>query len=439
MNLRAPAVTLVVLLAACTASPTVTPTATAPPTATPAPTLSPDTPPTATPTLAPTSTIAPTVPPTAHPTPSASPAPTPVATWTGPDLIASGSFRETDITVDPAGVARVAAAGSGAGNRGIWYLTNSSGTWTSEQVSIPPVEPGLDGMQYDGEPSIALDGDGSVWIAFTRWACDDCAPNPSSGIFYVTNAGGTWSDPTQLSGDECSEPSLAVRDGVIHLAYSEGMTPMLSNYPVWYGTDAGGDWALTRLARNGMTPRVVLDGAGLANVLYASTGGQTRTLRFVSQTPEGTFGEAETIPGAIDPYDLELTVDPITGTLWAGWSASSEDGAHIDAIVASRDGAGWSAPLIAMTDGDLTGLGVLGGTVQMVALQTSEDWGALLYSINTSGAFETSTIDQAGGDSSSLTLDSTGRPHIVFALSDPKAQRGLWYAIGPNVIPIATG
>ena len=126
MNLRAPAAALVVLvLAACS--------------------------------------VAPTTPPTAQLwgrglAPTSGPTPTPATSWTGPNLIAQGVFRETDIAIDASGFVHIAAAGAGADNRGIWYITDASGNWTKERISTPPAVAGYEGLEYDGEPSIAAMG-----------------------------------------------------------------------------------------------------------------------------------------------------------------------------------------------------------------------------------------------------------------------------------------
>lgn len=424
MNLRAPAAALAVLvLAACSATPTTTPTAQ--PTTSPVPTMSSGTTWAPTPTLAPTPTVEPTAPPTAEPTaaPTVGPTSTPATSWTGPELVIPGAFDDTAILVDASGAAHVAAAGSVVDNKGIWYLTNASGTWTSERVSTAPPVEGFEGLEYDGEPSIAMDSDGSTWIAFTRWACDECAPNPSDGIFLVTNAGDTWSEPVQMAGNQTSQPSLVARDGATYLAYAEGMVPGLRSFPVWYRTDS----SLVRVARNGSNPQLWLDSNGSPRILFAAAG----IRRAIEDT--GTF-YLESLPGSNGGMSPRYAFDPVTSSPAAAWSAWSSDQQHINVMYSGSQFGIWPDPTIAIPDGDVIGLGIYNGVVHLIAVKADpEDWGGLLYATNAGGDFAVSTLHGSGGMNSALAVDSTGRPHIVFTVEDPAGKRGIWYGMGPTV------
>lgn len=424
MNMRALTAALITLaLAACTSTPTTTPTQ--------APTASPGasatavvTPPaSATPTLPPTPTIEPTATPTVTPTPAPTVEPTPVANWMEPELIAQGTFQETDIVVDSQGFVHGAAAGYGPDNRGIWYFTNASGSWASQRVSTPPREE--QGDEYDGEPSIALDTDGSVWIAFARWSCWDCAPNPPESVFVATNASGAWSEAEQLADCMCGGPSLNVRDGIAYLAYHEygGWYFGTRNWPVWYATNASGAWLTTQVTKKGATPQLALDADGSVQILYYAP----NDIRLVTQLLDGSFGQVEILPGSSDGYDLDLAVDAGTGAMWAGWSQSSADHNHINVMVASRGPGGWSQPEMAIADGDLTGLGAGQGLLHASAVVSDLDhWGGLLYATNLSGSFATEKLAEAGGDTSSVALDASGRADLVYSIDEPKSDRGLW-------------
>lgn len=373
--------------------------------------------------VAPTPGCEPTASPTAEPTATPTATPTPVARWTGPDLVVPGAFSDAALALDAAGHAHIAAAGSGTDNQGIWYVTNASGAWAKERVSIPPPVEGSEGYEYDGEPSIALDSDGSIWIAFTRWACSQCAPNPSDGIFLVTNAGGTWSEPIQMAGNQTSQPSLVARDGATYLAYAEGMVPGLRSFPVWYRTDS----SLVRVARNGSNPQLWLDSNGSPRILFAAAG----IRRAIEDT--GTF-YLESLPGSNGGMSPRYAFDPVTSSPAAAWSAYSSDQQHINVMYSGSQFGIWPDPTIAIPDGDVIGLGIYNGVVHLIAVKADpEDWGGLLYATNAGGDFAITVLDQFGGFDSALALDSAGRPHVVFAVEEPRAGRGIWYGIGPSV------
>lgn len=117
------------------------------------------------------------------------------------------------LAVDSEGHAHVAAVNV----RGIFYLTNATGPWTTELVSTP-----IDGG-YDGGPSIIVNEEGSATIAFARYSalrCTlRCGPVGSQGIFMVTNETGRWSDAVAIVEGGGQEPSLQAVGGRLQLAY----------------------------------------------------------------------------------------------------------------------------------------------------------------------------------------------------------------------------
>src|SRR5918995_3467761 len=209
--------------AAVTAEPTGEPPSSADATRRPEPTSAESPSTTAEPSELPVETDSPVPSDSPLPSPDASPVASPQVYWTEPELAAEGRYSQPDVLVDDEGFVHAAVAGAGNNNRGIWYLTNSTGGWTIEQASIAPGTGDSEEGGYDGEPSIALDEQGNVWIAFTRWTCWECAPNPSVGIFLTTNEqGDAWALPVQVTGDQTNSPSLLVRDGERHFAFAEG-------------------------------------------------------------------------------------------------------------------------------------------------------------------------------------------------------------------------
>ena len=449
MNVRAVAVALAILaLAACTSTPTVTPTPAPTPMPTPsgtpvitptasvppseAATLTPS--PTPTPTLAPTPTPTPTATPTATPTvvpsatptatPTATPVPTPVA-WPAGNHISGGGFSQPAVAVDATGSVHIAA--TAADNEGIWYLTNASGSWVTQQVVTPWSEdPEMTGMV--GQPAIAVDPtDGSVWIAFVYWRCTDCAPGGSNGIFLVNNVAGTWSEPVQRGSNGAVSPSMAVRDGRVYLACELPGDYGHRYGPILIGTDAPGAWEMQQIVQAGTLPHLVLDADGQVGVLFA--GGNA--MRYAYQKPNGSF-VIERLPGTIGVvgslWHSLLAVDPVTGDSWAAWNGFGDPGVY-PVFLAKRGADGWSDPIAAIPDGDLSGLGVRDGVVQLTAEKSG-----LIYASNGSGAFVEQIVDASRtywGDAA-FALLPTGRPIVVIARDEPGNRSGMWFLKGPG-------
>ena len=383
------------------------------------------------PTVEPTSepTTEPTVEPTAEPTetPTTEPTSTPSSEWTAAELVAGGKFAEPVVAIDSAGYVHVAAAGNGSDNRGIWYFTNASGAWATKRVTIaPPSSGSYLGEEYDGEPSIALDTDGSVWIAFTRWTCGACAPNPSDGVFYVTNSSGDWSDPTQVAGAQFNSPSLVARDGAFYIALAQGMVPGRSSYPIWYGNLTA--LAIAQIAHNGNSPTLYVDPAGRADVLFADN-----DVRFATQTGDGSF-DIQFIAGSKGGFSPLLSVNDEASRVFAAWDGYSADAEHLNVYVAELLPGGWSDPVLAMSDTDLTGLAVgADGIVHIVGANGAVDSGnELLYASNAGGEYATTTLSVSGGYDSALAVNGQAA-NVVYAV-DSGGKQGVWFLVGPTGI-----
>ncbi|MEP7379141.1 MAG: hypothetical protein ABI725_06200 [Chloroflexota bacterium] len=460
MNTRALAAALIVLaLAACTSTPTVSPTpgpsatpaptltpastipptpsGTLPPTLTPGPTPTPSPIPTpsATPTTtpSPSPTVAPTPTPTTtpSPTPTATPTPTPAA-WPAPDRIARGDFAEPAIAVDTNGAIHIAATGTGSDNQGIWYLTDATGAWVKQEAVAPwSWDPEFE-SRVD-EPTLAIDPiDGSAWIAFTYWQCGDCIPNWPNGIYLVNNVGGAWSQPVQLAGDGVNWPSLAVKDGHAYLACWEAGDYTHAHGAIFFNTDASGAWSAQVVAQKGRSPHLVLDADGRVGILFGAS-----DLRYARQKSDGTFA-IEHLPGAPDivgPWvHSQLAVDPLSGDTWAAWSAPSDDQGNSVVYVATRGSTGWSDPIAAIAaiaDGDLIGLDVRDGVVQLIAQKSG-----ITYANDASGAFVEQVVatTEAYWGTAAFALGPTGRPIVVYTHDvDTGGAPGIWFLKGPEV------
>jgi hypothetical protein len=333
------------------------------------------------------------------------------------------------VAVDPSGKVHIAA--TGADNGGIWYASNATGSWVEQRV-VAPWNSDLEMTGTVDEATIAIDpSDGSVWIAFIYWDCGDCAPGWSSGIFVTNNTAGTWSEPLQLTQDDGAiYPSLAVRSGHVYLAWAVAGDYVHRYGPVVFGTDASGVWETRQVARAGAYPRIAINASGAPVILF---GGDS--VRYAHQKSSGSFG-VETLPGtagSVGHFAHPITaVDPATGDIWAAWTThSGEYGQVPDVFVATRGSDGWSDPMSALPGGELIGLGVREGVVQLAAEKNG-----IAYANNAGGAFVEQFLYRPSnfywGDGAFALLPS-GRPVIVIARDIPSNDSGLWLLKGPPV------
>jgi hypothetical protein len=351
--------------------------------------------------------VAPTATPTATPTPVA---------WPAADRIARGFFSHPVIAVDSSGAVHIATRGIGDDNQGIWYLTNATGRWVKRQVATAPYsyEETLD----DG-PEIAIDpSDGSVWIAFTYGDCPDTLTcTYSEGVFLVSNAGGAWAEPVQLTGENTSDASLVVRDGHVYLAwdqYSDCLYACPSS--TWFGADASGEWAVQQIAGIAQSPQLVVSADGEVGILFTQEGN-----RYARQKVNGSFVVERMSRHGVGRL---IAVDAVTGDTWVALSENR------NVFLASRGPDGWSDPVMAVPDAyPVWGLGVRDGVVHLIAEQSR----SLMYADNASGTFDTVMLAPANssGYYSALALGPTGRPYVVLT-HDVSGPMGIWFLEGPG-------
>jgi len=328
-------------------------------------------------------------------------------------------FEPSPDGVGGVGAVHVVAAGSGSQNRGIWYVTNGSGQWIAERLTTLPTG-SADREEYDGEPSIALAADGSVWIAFTRWECRECAPNPSEGVFVMGNPSGSWSDPVRVAKAQSNSPSLDARDGAVHLAYAFGMLPVPGpeEYPTFYGTDAGGGWTFREVAGNADYPQLSVGPDGLVQVLHLNMGVRLAT----AESPSSAFA-VESVYGDGNEWGPLLGTDT-DGRPVAAWTSVANEN---EVFYSSRFSGSWSPP-VAVMDGVLQGLVVDGaGTAHLIA---SSEAGGLVYTIGRDAFAEPVSLFAGDATRAAMAVDPSGRPHVTFTVGSPPGERGIWYMAG---------
>ena len=143
-------------------------------------------------------------------------------------------------------------------SEGLFYLTNAGGEWSEEQLPTPPLR------GADVRPAIDVDSDGTVHVVYS-WCQLDCPDDPLlNGAYHLTRQSGAWSEAERLP-DGVSAGSLRVDNGTLHLAYS---TSAGDTIPAYYSTNAGGSWSTTELAADGDIIGLELDGSGTAYVVF---------------------------------------------------------------------------------------------------------------------------------------------------------------------------
>jgi hypothetical protein len=360
------------------------------------------------------------------------------------------SYHQLDVAVDAQGVAHVAAVLGG----GIFYLTNTSGSWTRERLTTGSRT--RRAIEIDGQPSIALDSDGSVWIAWVHYSGhgqDVWGPYPGP-IRYATNRTGSWSAPPTIASGH--SPSLQIRNGRVHVAYQVGypidVLDARERYPIRYATDAGGTLSDVLVANHGTAPQLRLASDGTPRVLFGDEYGLLRNvteLRYATgDSPTGPFN-VERISGSRDEEAVfGFALDEADRPRIA-WRAGDGEAEGLSVHVQEWNGA-WSMPTAVLTPAEVPGrAGLAGFAVDSsrgavhIVLDTAEwvvvgdDWeyqsNGLLYTTDRSAGVEQLQPAESAGflDSLAIAIGGDGRVHVLFALEETDAA-GLWYGVGPS-------
>ena len=177
------------------------------------------------------------------------------------------------------------------------------------------------------------------------------------------------------------------------------------------------------VAQRGILPHLLLDAAARVGILFAAS-----DIRYARQTASGDFA-IEHLPSTGDAAAAwvysSLGIDTISGNPWAAWVG--QNGVY----VATRGAGGWSDPITAIPDGDLIGLGVRDGVVQLIGVGSG-----LIYASNASGTFAQQVLDTSTNfywGNATFALLPSGRPIVVIARDTPGNDSGMWLLKGPAV------
>jgi hypothetical protein len=117
----------------------------------------------------------------------------------------------------------------------------ASAGWTKEAVT--------DGW-FLWYPAVAVEPDDDFEIVYTRLGSDP-------GLFFATNAGGSWSSTRVSSGDHWGPDVILDGSGDLHVAYASTG----DDTGIHYLTNAGGSWTDTRVSTEAEVdrPSITLD------------------------------------------------------------------------------------------------------------------------------------------------------------------------------------
>jgi len=340
-------------------------------------------------------------------------------------LVADGDYGDLALVLDTAGNAHAVAGLEGH----VVYLSNASGSWSRERLS----NPGPDGT--DQQPSLAVAGDGQLWITFARTGCVDICPGPPDedlveGLYLITGAmptaAGSWTPPELLVECFCPDNSMAVHDGALELAYVAG-DPIDEVDRLRHLSLIDGQLTDERVARAGRQPSLAIDERGRPQIMFvAGTELTPDGLRHAIREADGSWTVGSG-PGS-EPTDG----DPIllTGEADVASSVWSRSGDGGGVLTAQREGDAWSEPrsLIGAFSATSAALGD-GGSLRLTAIGGA---GVLVYGGYGDGLPATAEL-AFPATAAAIAVDTQGRPHILFATGseDGSVARQLYYAVGP--------
>jgi plastocyanin len=243
----------------------------------------------------------------------------------------------TSVAIDGSGGIHVAWVS----NTGVWYAHSMDGTsFMASQVE----KARIDQRGPIGQPSIAVDAQGTPWIAYTRTTAR------GQDVVVATSGGSSWTTevvatiPLQAGGSQPARTAVAATSG---------------SRPVVLFADGSGVSAATHDTENAWTQRSVesgVDGAGVAvatdadGTMHASyyAGDQIHTATSKDGTSWQTASVADVGTGQnLDGRSTGIGVDD-QGTTYVTWYDPSTD----DVRLASGDGSDFSA---IQTDGTTAG------------------------------------------------------------------------------------
>ncbi len=267
---------------------------------------------------------------------------------------------------------------NGSGAAVLWGSLDGGVTWTRQP--LPPAANWSDpaspvcGQRFDGTGALAFSPNGTSFFAgeTVRWgAGSNCVVPLSEGGIYVSSrapGGSEWSAPFAVSGDaagaNASAPSLAVDPvtGAVLVAFSAVVsgTPFLE---------------LSNVSRSTRSPAVTVQVGSTSGVSIVAPTTPAGSVELVWESAGGIYaawsldGGANVSvpivvasgltpppfsPSSYSPNDVDATLDPAGGHIYAVWVNGSGSATHpSEVLVASAavDSSAWGAPSVVVAYG----------------------------------------------------------------------------------------
>lgn len=139
---------------------------------------------------------------------------------------------------------------------GIYYQTNRTGTWTTEQVA------------FDGEDQsqdILVDAAGVVHIAFAREYNSQANPDLPLGMFYLTNGGGTWRTTRVAPPGRWASIQRSPTTGAIYITYMH----VDGNLGIFVAHNSSGSWTRSEVINEwAFYPSTGMDSVGRLRLAF---------------------------------------------------------------------------------------------------------------------------------------------------------------------------
>jgi hypothetical protein len=234
-----------------------------------------------------------------------------------------------------------------------------------------------------------------------------------------------------LVQDNGAFPSVAIRDGTIHVAHSTSLGgafdidcgPGGVEMPVGYATVSEDSVSARAVAPEGGTVKLALAGDGSPRMVFSVVCGDED---LYADGSSGTF-DIEPIPLSEDDSIGDMAIGP-DGTVHVLFHRTVDSTRTVGYIALTDED--WSTPEL-ISDGNLAALAVDGRGSAHVVFSSGD---ALMYAQRQDEHFliSLSPISQVGLNAV-LALDIAvapdGRPHVVYTADDPES--GVFYLVGP--------
>ena len=209
-----------------------------------------------------------------------------------------------------------------------WYATNAGGSWERRRLD--------NAMGNDAQ--VAIGPDGAVHLLFQQCLNDGSGTCDEAGIYHQTNASGEWvTEHISTDQEDHVEDLLVDPAGAVHLVFSrEYNSQAQPDLPlgVYYMTNASGSWRTVRAAAPGRMGQIERASDGTIHIVFARVDGNLgifqATLRNGAWTRTEIITEKAFYPstgisskGRLHVAYMRMAIDPgIYHQVWTlnGWS-----------------------------------------------------------------------------------------------------------------------